>query len=406
MFQTLKAQNGAMGDMEYVIQSSLPANDKIRGLKKPAACTRCKMKKLRCKIEPEGCEKCFESGVPCSYGASGTRRQARGSVSSSSGGQFGPGSSSSSSSSAPSSADSSTSQADTATGSIIRGGTNAVSPRDQLAQVGTCRNTDSMTGESSFFVFLDEIHVDTSITYTPTHQTDQDVFSASIDTAMETPSFMDDLSAGGDPSASTQEVQAGKLPDLMDEALHAHDLQDFGICFCTDLIISANATMQVRLVWTTWLNGSSTSSIEDILQCQKNVLASCDIFFQCKRCSQKPDYVVLVISMCREMVDGVKALEHITSPEVLRPRDASNKPRLLEAGGWQLDDDDEMEVIRKLIQIRITKLRKLVLQAEQAVNDGQHASYGWMVGNLRKSLDEKLGSDGRLPSADNTLDLM
>ncbi|KAM7200685.1 hypothetical protein V8F20_005187 [Naviculisporaceae sp. PSN 640] len=417
MFQTLKAQSGAMGDMEYVIQSSLPANDKVKGVKKQAACTRCKMKKLRCKIEPDGCEKCLESGVTCSYG--GTRRQGRGSVSSSSGGPFGSGTSSASStSSGPSSVDSSVSHADTTTGSTCGpGGTKAVSPRDQLAQASVSQNSTSPGTKSS-----SEIHVDTSITCrTPTQQPNQDAISASLDTVMGTPSFMAELNAGG-PSGFiqddfTQEMQAAhaQFPDLMGDALQGHDLPDFGICFCLDLIISANASMQVRLVWSAWLDGNSTSSIEDILQCQKNVLASCDSFFQCKRCSSKPDYVVLVISMCREMVDGVKALEQITSPEALRSRsqrphehvghgDVAKKPRL-EAGGWQLDDDDEIEIIRHLIQVRITKLRKLVGQLEHAVSAGGHASYGWMVGNLRKSLDDKPASASGQARMDTTMDL-
>lgn len=234
----------------------------------------------------------------------------------------------------------------------------------------------------------------------------QDPCSVSLDAVMATPSFITDLST--EPPSFTQELQAGHSTNSIDTTLQVDDLHDFDICFCTDLVISANTTMQVRLVWTSWLNGSSTSSIEDILQCQKHVLASCDTFFKCKRCSLKPDYVVLVISMCREMVDGVKALEHITSPETLRSRrhhlssDASSKPRL-EAGGWQLDDDDEIEIIRHLIQVRITKLRKLVSGLEQIVN-ANHVSYGWMVGNLRKSLDEKLGS--AIQGADDTIDLV
>jgi len=128
----------------------------------------------------------------------------------------------------------------------------------------------------------------------------------------------------------------------------------------------------------------------------KNVLSSCDTFFKCSRCSSKPDYVVLAISMCREMVDGVKALEHATSPEIRRARrphldsEVSGKPPQLQAGGWQLDDDDEMEIIRHLIQVRITKLSRLVGLVEDAVN-ARHASYGWIVGSLRRSLDEKLG---------------
>jgi len=46
MFQTLKAQNGVLGDLEYVVRSSVPASDKVKTKKQPA-CTRCKMKKVR-----------------------------------------------------------------------------------------------------------------------------------------------------------------------------------------------------------------------------------------------------------------------------------------------------------------------------------------------------------------------
>jgi hypothetical protein len=106
MFQTLKAQNGSHQDSEYVVQSSIPASDKLKAAKKPPACTRCKMRKVRplpiephlpnagpdsyliiasrlstvnrdsaltrfqlkCVIlAPDNCEKCLEGGVRCSY---------------------------------------------------------------------------------------------------------------------------------------------------------------------------------------------------------------------------------------------------------------------------------------------------------------------------------------------------
>ena len=206
--------------------------------------------------------------------------------------------------------------------------------------------------------------------------------------------FITDLSSGT-PSL-TQDVHAARLACLLDTTLQGDELHEFDICFCVDLIIAANATMQVKLVWDTSLNGCNTSSIDDMLQCQKNVLASCETFFGCKNCSLKSDYVVLVISMCREMVNGVKALEVITSPEEQSSRrphpdtDTSSKARL-EAGGWRLDDDDEIEIIRHLIQVRIKKLKKLIGQLEHTVS-ANHAPYAWIVGNIRKSLDDKLGS--------------
>ena len=47
MFQTLKAQNRALGDLEYVVQSSVPASEKAKATRKLPACTRCKIKKVR-----------------------------------------------------------------------------------------------------------------------------------------------------------------------------------------------------------------------------------------------------------------------------------------------------------------------------------------------------------------------
>ncbi|EMR65636.1 putative transcription factor protein [Eutypa lata UCREL1] len=223
---------------------------------------------------------------------------------------------------------------------------------------------------------------------------DEDPCSVFIDPTIATPSFIADLSAWT--PSSTQDVHAARLACLLDPTSQGDELHEFDVCFCIDQIIAANATMQVKLVWATSLNGCSTSSIDDMLQCQKNVLASCETFFGCKKCSLRSDYVVLVISMCREMVNGVKALEVITSPEARSSRRPHPCTELfskgkLEAGGWRLDDDDEIEIIRHLIQVRITKLKKLIGQLEHTVS-ANHASYAWVVGNLRKSLDEKLGS--------------
>lgn len=90
MFQTLKAQNGVLGDLEYVVRSSVPASDRGKTTRKQPACARCKMKKvcrsslgsplhsskkrlqLKCIItEAESCEKCMERGVTCSYSSTG-----------------------------------------------------------------------------------------------------------------------------------------------------------------------------------------------------------------------------------------------------------------------------------------------------------------------------------------------
>lgn len=235
---------------------------------------------------------------------------------------------------------------------------------------------------------------------------DDDPCSTFIDSSIATPSFIADMSAWT-PSL-TQDIHTDRNAFLLDAPLQGHELQDIDMCFCSDLIIAANATMQVKLVWATSFNGYSTSSIDDMLQCQKNVLASCESFFGCKKCSLRSDYVVLVISMCREMVNGVKALEVITAPEtqttrIQHPNSEALGNGNLEAGGWRLDDDDEIEIIRHLIQVRMTKLKTLIGQLEQTVS-ANHASYAWIVANLRKTLDDKLDSTPLHPE-DDMMDL-
>lgn len=223
---------------------------------------------------------------------------------------------------------------------------------------------------------------------------DDDPCSNFFDSTMPPPSFIADLS--DETPELTQDTHPTNFVNMLDSTLHADGLHDFDLCFCIDLIIAANAIMQVRLVWATSMNTGSTSSIEDMLQCQKSVLASCETFFKCKKCSLKSDYVVLVISMCQAMVNGVKSLEAITSPDAQSSRRQAShlgsgtfSKGKLEAGGWRLEDDEEIEIISHLIQVRITKLRKLVDQLEHIVSTN-HASYSWVVGNIKRSLDGKL----------------
>lgn len=223
---------------------------------------------------------------------------------------------------------------------------------------------------------------------------DEDHYSAFIDPAMGTPQFMADLTAWT-PSLD-QEVCTVARDRLPEASLKGGELQGFDICFCVDLVLAANATMLVKSVWGISLNCFSTSSIDDMFQCQKNVLTSCETLLGCSKCSLRSDYVVLVISMCREMVSCVKVLESITSPET--QSGSSEKPNLdskanLEAGGWRLDDEDEIEIIRHLIKVRITKLRKLIDQLEHIVT-ANYASYTWVVGSLKQNLDNTLGSIG------------
>ncbi|KAF7541400.1 hypothetical protein G7054_g570 [Neopestalotiopsis clavispora] len=299
MFQTLKAQNGSHQDSEYVVQSSIPASDKLKAAKKPPACTRCKMRKVRpLPIEPH-----LPNAGPDSYLIIASRL--------------------------------STVNHDSALTRfqlkcVILAPDNCIDDEDACSAGTTAQNEDPCS------IFMN------SLTPRP----------SSMDLSAITPVMTPDLITG-----LPQDLHTNHFVSMLDSSttLQGDDLHDFDFCFCVDSITDANAMVQTKLVWSNSLQGCSASSIDDMLQCQKNVLASCETFFNCKKCSNKWNYVALVISMCRELVIGVKTLESITTrgPQTFlrkRPRsdvDSSGSSRL-EAGGWRLDDDDEMEIIKHL----------------------------------------------------------
>ncbi|KAK6850360.1 hypothetical protein PG995_014193 [Apiospora arundinis] len=332
------------------------------------------MKKLRCDIAGNSCEKCIEASVTCSY-----NNNTRG------------GSESRSSCSADGEAQ--------RPGSPPTGECISVVSKPDIPPAPSCLSSPATHTRHTGTPPPGPTHIDfgDKLTGSNDFQGD-DPASTLIDSAIATPSFMADLGvwmkSGLSHDINGFDATSSQSGDL---------IHGFDICYCVDRIISANATMQTKLLWATSLNGCSTSSIDDMLQCQKNVLASCGEFLECSKCSLKSDYMVLVISMCREMVSGIKTLEHITSPEPSAQQCASRrtshpsssterssgKGNNLGAGGWHLDDEDEMEIIQNLIQVRIRKLKKLVDQLEVAVITN-HASYAWIVCGLRDVLDGKL----------------
>ncbi|KAI1261791.1 hypothetical protein F5Y18DRAFT_192382 [Xylariaceae sp. FL1019] len=363
MFQTLKAQNGVLGDLEYVVQSSVSASDRVKTKKQPA-CTRCKMKKLKCIIESDSCEKCLERGVRCSYRGPG-----------------GPKSRNSPSTSrsrrSPSYQNSPPRDLQLPQPEVISNESTAVQVSKTASNNGSPQSGVS-NSDSGYNSARDSNEMDTCLTVNE----DEDPCSTFVDPMIGTPSFMVDFSSWTPGLAP--ESHSSTLAALPEPTLHAEELHDYDICFCLDLIISANATMQVKVVWGA-MGGNADSSIDDVLQCQKDVLASCETLLNCNKCRLRSDYVVMVISMCQEMTNGVKSLEAMTSPDTVGL--PTNNTTRLGSGGWRLDDDDEIEVIRHLIQIRITRLRKLINHLELTVG-ANHALYLGIVSALRRCLDD------------------
>ncbi|KAI0543720.1 hypothetical protein F4679DRAFT_83452 [Xylaria curta] len=170
-------------------------------------------------------------------------------------------------------------------------------------------------------------------------------------------------------------------------------------CRCLERVMSANEAMQVKLVWVTSADTGSAVSVDDTLQCQKDMLASCGDLLECLICTLRSDYIMLVVSMCREMIAAIIDLSAtIASDGQHRSRKRScseatdgswTSVQRVNAGVWRLDDQDEMVVIKSLIRIRVTRLRNLIARLEAVVKT-HHPDYEWIVRALGQTVPQKL----------------
>ncbi|KAI0861250.1 hypothetical protein F4860DRAFT_524386 [Xylaria cubensis] len=170
-------------------------------------------------------------------------------------------------------------------------------------------------------------------------------------------------------------------------------------CRCLEQLMSANEAMQVKLVWTASAHTESAVNMDDMLQCQKDMLASCGNLLACHACSLRSGYVMLVVSMCREMISAITDLGAIIlydSQHGSRKRTRSEAAdgswasiQRVNTSVWRLDDQDEMAVIKSLIRIRIARLGNLITRLESVVQTHHH-NYGWIVSALRQNILEKI----------------
>ncbi|KAI1258589.1 hypothetical protein F5Y18DRAFT_342547 [Xylariaceae sp. FL1019] len=443
MFQTLKARRGVTGEPAYVVQSSALPFEKDKS-KKQRACKLCKLKKLKCVVEGNSCAKCLKQGVECSYRTASestsaptpSRRTAR-----------------------PKSRGTPP-RSDQVEATKITPARNQAASFDYVTpdstpalsvQDGSVDSIDSnhclsasipqMFPEdfpSTDFLDRNDIQFDFwsvndntdayfATDYDANHHQPPDMrsFSQMLETAPSHGYLLDpDIIASG----LGEEGLAVTLPSPQSASgtgVHSADVEptesspsqqgyqsirsdkEVGAiipsrCHCLEHLMSANEKMQVKLVWRAGSPNGIGVSVDDMLECQKDVLATCGTLLECQSCSLRSQYVLLVVSMCREMANGIEHLSSLIlsdrgSQHGSRKRSCSTVDATgmkgLKPGGWRLDDEDEMEVIKSLIGIRLTRLRSLVLRLEKGIRQN-HSDYGWIASALRDTVTEKMAALG------------
>ncbi|KAF5685300.1 hypothetical protein FDENT_6294 [Fusarium denticulatum] len=232
-------------------------------------------------------------------------------------------------------------------------------------------------------------------------------------------------------------------------------------CCCMMTAVSIYETMQAQLVWGDPIAGPSTTSTpnstsagssyssgpswsgsesgtgigtagtayqstsplmtqQTILKRQKLILLRCDSLVQCGTCWSRPDFVMLIMTMCDRILTSLEAVERFVCS---RSDDDINKvtsngaavalnvqamatpsrtglevpslPRSSQmlqpgVGAWQIDDDDEMELVTSLIKSRATRLGNLITMAEGTISANAWPWHERLVQALRKRSNKLL----------------
>ncbi|KAF5597651.1 transcription factor [Fusarium pseudocircinatum] len=232
-------------------------------------------------------------------------------------------------------------------------------------------------------------------------------------------------------------------------------------CCCMMTAVSIYETMQAQLVWGDPMAGPSTASTpsstsagssyssgpswsgsesgsgtgiaattyqstsplmtqQTILKRQKMILLRCDSLVQCRNCWSRPDFVMLIMTMCDRILTSLEAVERFVcsrsdddmnkvasngaavaldmqamatpSRTGLEVPSLSRSSQMLQpgVGTWQIDDDDEMELVISLIKSRATRLGNLITMAEGTISANAWPWHERLVQALRKRSNKLL----------------
>ncbi|KAM0351068.1 hypothetical protein ACHAPU_002849 [Fusarium lateritium] len=213
-------------------------------------------------------------------------------------------------------------------------------------------------------------------------------------------------------------------------------------CSCMLTAVSIYEALQVQLAWgdpaagpssapsprsastdspyssgSSWSGPGSTTHLptplmtqQTILQHQKSILVRFESL-RCGTCWSRSDFVMLIITMCDRMLTSLEAVERFVSSKTddrngvgsntNTAADAnadlshlSRQHQVLPPGmnAWQIDDDDQQELVVSLIKSRVTRLGNLIAMAEGAVSANAWLGHERLAQALRKRSNKLLMS--------------
>ncbi|KAI1309818.1 hypothetical protein F5Y03DRAFT_58557 [Xylaria venustula] len=398
MFSTLQYDNTSNGP--FVVQSTLPPFD----LKRPSkltrlACVNCRISKLKCSGEKEGCQRCRTKDIDCGYPRppKGRRNTKRHSI---------PGKGVSEADHSRNDKRKSYSSPKTPTHDIQFDFAGETSPLDMLNS-----NTAQWLSQKAFREHYDEgssADVSEGLQEKAIPSSDGWQPMLPADTTPQSPNMGVNIGTG---SPTVSGGLGSELPNLTGIAFES-DL----LCFCSWDAIGTFDYIQTTLVWKPETKTATSSAL---LQLQKKALSECENLLACKSCTSQPKYITLIIVMCENLLlsmedgyqiqsssrhwrdkRGTESWDEVIEVNEDRPHEEDQtqvpgdqcgessdrpdeEPNKVVVGRWQLDSDDQLSVIQSLFSARVVRLSNLVARLERISNEHQWTNQGRRIRDIR-----------------------
>ncbi|KAI1352811.1 hypothetical protein F5Y01DRAFT_313473 [Xylaria sp. FL0043] len=400
MFCTLK--HNSLSDEAYTFETTTPPFSRKReGRLAKIACTNCRISKLKCSGEPQGCQRCLAKKIDCCYpspprGNSHKKSQSQAQSQSQPRAQARapaptpPETPQFQSQSRPSSAPVDATTDDDFITVISNQDTTYSGTIDDLdLSLGGFEVSDFTTPESIPRLLSDGEYMDPSDAMRSWQQpftfTSDDIKS----TWNSTPEREDAVF-----STSSKQSPAVSTPATSDSS-----------CSCFLQAISTYEAIEVAV----WGQNELWRNADDMLRYQKKALIECEELLECRRCTAQSAYTMLLLSMCQRILKALADLCQGTSwessdtaaslrhgPEDKKRRrcgddgegadESRNRGYGISIRNRQLDDDDEHLVLQSLLTARVARLGRLISTLDKIVGEHNWPAHKAIIRDLQTRL--------------------
>ncbi|KAI1295134.1 hypothetical protein F5Y03DRAFT_311009 [Xylaria venustula] len=394
MFCTLK--HNSLSDEAYTFETTTPPFSRKReGRLAKIACTNCRISKLKCSGEPNGCQRCLAKKIGCCYpspprgnGHKKTQSQAR--TRAPAPAPTPPETPQFQSQSRPSSAPVDTTTDDDFITVISNQETAYSGTIDDLdLSLGGFEVSDFTTSESIPRLLSDGEYMDPS-----------DAMRSWQQPFTFTP---DDIKS---PWNSTPEREDAVFStDSKSSPVVSTPATSDSNCSCFLQAVSTYEAIEVAA----WGQNELWRNADDILRYQKKALIECEELLECRRCTAQSAYTMLLISMCQRILttlgdlcqdttSGTPAIgiNHGHGPEDRKRRKCGDNGESADercSRGYgisirnrRLDDDDEHLVLQSLLTSRVARLGRLLSTLDKIVSEHDWPAHKAIIRDLQTRL--------------------